>query len=460
MILISGKENLMKKAPKRSAQTLAAFLAVLVLMLCAAQGEGSGTQQTLSSPEDAENFVRLLLGPDAASLDGNVLMTPQMESATGSMGGFSVLASQLASLGRPSEIGPAYETVLGGMKAYRVPCRFLLMPLDIALAMDGDALAGLTTQPFTGDSVPANAEKSFISADLGLPAPEIDEVLPGTLTLPMSGGPFPAVVLVHGSGPCDRDETSFGTAPFRDIAESLPEKGIAVYRFDKRTYAFGDKVANDTDFTLMDESILDAVMAVRLLSSRDDIDPDRIFILGHSLGASAIPAIDSELNGTGFKARGYILMAPGARRLDVMMREQVEFLAEVMPESKAQRDISLAELDRLEGLDSLEDGDMVAGAYPAYWKWLFSYDILASAALIDKPCLLLQGEEDYQVTMEDLSLFREAVAGRDNWTLISYPGLTHMFTPGKKSDGPNAYLAQQRMDGTVLSDIADFILAH
>ena len=103
---------------------------------------------------------------------------------------------------------------------------------------------------------------------------------------------------------------------------------------------------------------------------------------------------------------------------------------------------------------------MVAGAYPAYWKWLFSYDILASAALIDKPCLLLQGEEDYQVTMEDLSLFREAVAGRDNWTLISYPGLTHMFTPGKKTDGPNAYLAQQRMDGTVLGDIADFILAH
>ena len=450
----------MKKTVKKSVRTFAVFLTVLALLLCAAQGEETGEALSLSSPEEAENFVRLLLGPDAAALDGRVLMTPQMEAAMSGMGGFSALSAQLAALGRPGEIGPAYETSLGGMKAYRVPCRFLLMPLDIALAMDHDALAGLTTQPFTGDSVPANPEKGFVSVDLGLPAPEIDEVLSGTLTLPRGEGPFPAVILIHGSGPCDRDETTFGTAPFRDIAESLPEKGIAVYRFDKRTYAFGDKVADDTGFTLMDESVLDAVMSVRLLSKRDDIDPDRIFILGHSLGASAIPAVDSELTAAGYMARGYILMAPGARRLDVMMREQYIFLASVMPEAAAQRDAALTELDRLEELDSLKEDDMVAGAYPTYWKWLFSYDILSSAALIDRPCLLLQGEEDYQVTMEDFSLFRENAAGRDNWTLISYPGLTHMFVPGKKTDGPNAYLAQQHMDEKVLSDIADFILSH
>lgn len=450
----------MKRTVKKNARTLAVFLMVLALLPCAAQGEGTGDMLSLSSPEEAESFVRILFGPDAASLDGRVPMTPQMEAAMGGMGGFSALASQLAALGRPGEIGPAYETTLGGMKAYRVPCRFLLMPLDIALAMDHDALAGLTTQPFTGDSVPANTEKGFVSVDLGLPAPEIDEVLPGTLTLPRGEGPFPALVLIHGSGPCDRDETSFGTAPFRDIGESLPEKGIAVYRFDKRTFAFGDAVANDTGFTLMDESVLDAVMAVRLLSSREDIDPDRIFILGHSLGASAIPAIDRELNGSGYRARGYILMAPGARRLDVMMREQYLFLASIMPEAAEQFDAALSDLDRLEGLDSMKEDETVAGAYPAYWKWLFSYDILSSAALIDLPCLLLQGEEDYQVTMEDYSLFREAVADRDNWTLITYPGLTHMFVPGKKTDGPNAYLARQRMDEKVLSDIADFILAN
>ena len=450
----------MKKTQKKALRSLAVLFMILTLLLCASQGEETDARQTISSPEDAESFVRLLLGPDAASLDGMVVMTPQMEAAMGGMGGFSALAAQLTALGQPSEIGPAYETVLGGMKAYRVPCRFLLMPLDIALAMDHGALAGLTTQPFTGDSVPANTEKGFVSVDLGLPAPEIDEVLPGTLTLPEGEGPFPAVILIHGSGPCDRDETTFGTTPFRDIAESLPEKGIAVYRFDKRTYAFGDKVADDTSFTLMDESVLDAVMSVRLLSARDDIDPDRIFILGHSLGASAIPAIDSELTATGYKARGYVLMAPGARRLDVMMAEQYIFLAEIMPEAAAQRDAVLSDLDRLQGLESLKEDDMVAGAYPAYWKWLFSYDILASAAQLTKPCLLLQGEEDYEVTMQDFALFREAIVDRDNWTLISYPGLTHMFVPGKKADGPNAYLAQQHMDEKVLSDIAEFILSN
>ena len=445
---------------KKALRNALLVLTILTLLPCASQGEDAGVKTVPSSPAEAEEFVRILLGPDAASLDGQIALTPQMEAAMGSMGGFSALSAQLAALGPAGEIGPAYETRLGAMKAYRVPCRFALMPLDIALAMDGDALAGLTTQPFTGDSVPAKAEKAFVSEDLGLPAPEVDVVLPGTLTLPLGEGPFPAVILIHGSGPCDRDETAFGTAPFRDIAETLPEKGIAVYRFDKRTYAFGDLVADDTAFTLMDESILDAAMAVRLLSRRDDIDPGRIFILGHSLGGSAIPAIDSELDGTGYSARGYILMAPGARRLDVLMREQYAYLSKIMPENAGQYDAALAELDRLEDLDSLKEDDPVAGAYPAYWKWLYSYDILSSAALIDKPCLLLQGEEDYQVTMEDFALFREAVVDRDNWTLISYPGLTHMFVPGKKADGPNAYLAQQHMDEKVLVDIAGFILAN
>ena len=450
----------MKKTVKKSVRILLVFLAVLALLPADSRSEGNGTKQTISSAEEAESFVRLLLSPDAQSLDGTILMTEQMEGAMGGMGGFSALASQFAALGPAGGIGPAYETSLGGMKAYRVPCRFLLMPLDIALAMDHDALAGITTQPFTGDSVPADEEKGFVSVDLGLPAPEIDEVLPGTLTLPRDEGPFPAVILIHGSGPCDRDETTYGLTPFRDIAETLPEKGIAVYRFDKRTFAFGDRAADDTGFTLMDESILDAVMSVRLLAARDDIDPDRIFILGHSLGASAIPAIDCELKGAGCKASGYILMAPGARRLDILMREQIEFLAENIPEAEAQRDSTLKELDRLEELDTLKENDLIAGAYPAYWKWLFDYDILASAALIEKPCLLLQGEEDYQVTMIDFSLFREAVGAKDNWTLISYPGLTHMFVPGKKADGPNAYLARQHMDETVLNDIADFIRAH
>ncbi len=443
---------------KKDLQILLSVLIALMLALGCALSEGAGEKSVPASPAEAEEFVRVLLGDDPAALDGRVMMTPQMEAAIFGAGGFAALAAQLRLLGAAEEIGPAYETVLGGMKTWRVPCRFALMPLDIALTLDGDALAGLTTQPFTGNSVKAQAEESFLSVPLALPVPGLGE-LPGTLTLPKDGGPFPAVVLIHGSGPSDRDETTGSLTPFRDIAVSLTEKGIAVYRFDKRTLVYGNEIAGDTGFTLMEENVLDAAEAVRLLSQREDIDRERIFVLGHSLGASAIPAIDGVLNEEGLTARGYILMAPAARRLDTVMRDQYLFLAEAFPASAGKLQAALAELGRLESLDSLAEDEKVAGAFPAYWRWLFSYDVLTSAEGIKAPCLLLQGEEDYQVTMEDFELFRGRLGGRDNWTFVSFPSLTHLFVPGRKADGPNAYAADQRMDAGVLECIADFILS-
>lgn len=439
-------------------------IVVLCAVLCAAAvpaaGEKAEGKKRIDTPEEAELFVCTLLGDDPAALDGEYLLSARMEQAITENGGFRVLAQQLAALGKAGEISTAYEGKTAGMKSFRVPCRFALAERDIVLIPDDEgAIDGLVIDLYTGPEQAKSAEtRNYTELQLALPVEELNGELPGTLTIPEGEGPFPAVVLVHGSGPSDRDESIGMLKPFRDIAEDLAGKGIAVYRFEKRTLVYGGIMAADRSATLMDESVVDAARAVQMLAGQEKIDPERIFVLGHSLGGTAIPAIDLELKSKPVHARGYILMAPGARRLDEIIRDQYDFLAALMPEAESEREAVFADLDRLENPDALKEEDVIAGAYAEYWKWLIGYDAVSLAADIDVPCLLLQGEEDYQVTMEDYQLFRNATEGMDNWIFKSYPGLVHTFTEGKKAEGPAAYTRNGHVSGNVTADIAEFIL--
>ena len=439
-------------------------IVMLCAVLCAAAvpaaGEKAEGKKRIDTPEEAELFVRTLLGEDPAALDGEYLLSARMEQAITENGGFRVLAQQLAALGKAGEISPAYEGKTAGMKTFRIPCRFELAERDIVLIPDDEgAIDGLVIDLYTGPEQAESAEiRNYTELQLALPVEKLNGELPGTLTMPEGEGPFPAVVLVHGSGPSDRDESIGMLKPFRDIAEELAGKGIAVYRFEKRTLVYGGIMAADRSATLMDESVVDAVRAVQMLAGQEKIDPERIFVLGHSLGGTAIPAIDLELKSQPVHARGYILMAPGARRLDEMIRDQYDFLAALMPEAESEREAVFADLNRLENPDALKEEDVIAGAYAEYWKWLIGYDAVSLAADIDVPCLLLQGEEDYQVTMEDYQLFRNATEGMDNWVFKSYPRLVHTFTEGKKAEGPAAYTRNGHVSGNVTADIAEFIL--
>ena len=129
----------------------------------------------------------------------------------------------------------------------------------------------------------------------------------------------------------------------------------------------------------------------------------------------------------------------------------------ITDEQQTEKDALFAELDKLQDLDSLTEDDTVAGVYSAYWKWLADYDILQAAEEIAQPVLLLQGEEDYQVTMEDFGIWKDALSEKENWQMISYPGLTHAFTAGRKTEGAEVYSRSDRMDNQVIQDIADFV---
>ena len=440
---------------------IAAILAmVLALATC---GIASAERETrkMETAADADEFIAAFLGEHPEDLEGVWAFSVQMEAALRQMGGIAGMAKQLAALGTPENILPAYEGEAGGLKVFYIPCAFSAMQVDLVLAVQDGVIAGLQTGPYSGGKEEKTESDLYDSLELALPVPSLGE-LPGILPVPKGEGPFPAVVLLQGSGASDKDESIGNLKPFRDLAEGLAAEGIAVYRFDKRSYVYGAELMTNRQITLADEYLEDAVNAVQLLARQDRIDPDRIFVLGHSLGGNAIPAVARELENAPVKACGFIMMAASPRPLDVLMREQYDFLYSLMPEitaeQQAEKDAMFAELDKLQDPDALAEDDMVAGVYSAYWKWLADYDILQAAKDITRPVLLLQGEEDYQVTLEDFGIWKNALREKENWQMISYPGLTHVFTAGRKTEGAEVYSRPGRMDTRVIQDIADFIL--
>src|SRR5205085_5456531 len=141
--------------------------------------------------------------------------------------------------------------------------------------------------------------------------------LPATLTIPKGDGPFPALVLVHGSGPHDRDETIGPNKPFRDLAEGLASRGVAVLRYDKRSLVspLGIRTVNE-------EVVEDAKAAIELLSAEPRIDRRRIIVLGHSLGGTLAPRIAAEDPRTA----GIVILAGAARPFEDLLVEQLRYL--------------------------------------------------------------------------------------------------------------------------------------
>lgn len=425
--------------------------------------ESTDTEQKAETQEvfDAVAYVKLLCGGDVAELESNYTYTEDFLNAMEASGGFGTLQESLKELGALQEAEEPLVQEVSGYVIYSVPCKFETMNLNLQVTMDGEGnIAGIVTMEYQGKEVEALPE-GLTETELVLTlSSQKGWELPGTLTMPEGDGPFPAVVLVHGSGPNDRDETIGPNKPFRDLAWGLAQQGIAVYRYDKRTMVYGQEMVADTQLTLNEETVEDAKDAVALLRAQECIDPEQVYVLGHSLGGEALPRIDSAL-AEGETAAGYIFMAAPARDLAAMMREQYDFLysfeTELDEEAEAQKKAVYEELDKLDDLDALDENAAVLGAYKKYWEDLKRYNPVESAVNMTAPCLVLQGEEDYQVTMEDYNLWEEAFGEKEGWEFRSYPGLTHLFMEGSLDNGNADYMKQQKVDEAVIADIAAFI---
>ncbi len=285
--------------------------------------------------------------------------------------------------------------------------------------------------------------------------------LPATLSLPNGSGPFPAVVLVHGSGPNDRDETIGPNKPFKDLAWGLASQGIAVLRYEKRTKVYPNIVDSlRGQFTLTEETVEDALSGVSLLQHRAKIDPDKIAVLGHSLGGYAIPRIAHRFP----RLAGFIIMAGPARPPADLIQKQYHYIFSLDGNISNEEQLKLRNIDSLMDLTRnnayLKKTDplkLIFGAPPAYWLDLNRYDPLKQAEHMHKPVLVLQGGRDYQVTRKDFDLWQEHLKHNPKAVFKYYPHLNHLFMPGEGMATPQEYGLPGHVDQQVIDDIVQWI---
>lgn len=287
--------------------------------------------------------------------------------------------------------------------------------------------------------------------------------LPGTLTVPAGTGPFPAVVLVHGSGPNDQDEGIGPNKMFKDLAWGLASRGVAVLRYEKRTHKYGARSGPDPQtLTLADETINDARSAVVLLAATPGINPKRIFVAGHSLGAFVSPRIASG----DAKVAGVILLAGNTRPTEELIVDQVRHLVSLNgPVTPAgEKQIEAAEKSAREFSNpDLKPGmtvNLLGAMLPAsYVLDLRNYKPGETAAALKIPILVMQGERDYQVRVADFEGWKKALSGHTNATFKLYPTLNHHFMPGTGPSSGAEYLKPNHVLEQVINDIADWITA-
>jgi dienelactone hydrolase len=343
------------------------------------------------------------------------------------------------------------------------PCEFERAKVDIQIAFNRDGrISGLAVRPALPPPAPYAlppyaSPAAYTEEELTIGGPEWP--LPATLAMPVGQGPFPALVLVHGSGPNDRDETLGPNKPFKDLAAGLASTGVAVLRYDKRTKVHPAKLAAVADFTVKQEVVDDVLEAVRALRLNPKVNRARVFVLGHSLGGMLIPRIGA----ADPSLAGLIVMAGAARSLEDAIVEQTRYIAMadgvISPEEQARIDEAARVAARVKALTpkDAKSGANISGAPASYWLDLRGYDAPSAAKALEAPMLVLQGERDYQVTMDELAKWKAALGSKPGVTFRTYPALNHLFMPGTGKSLPPEYDAPSHVAEDVIRDIADWI---
>lgn len=423
----------------------------------------------------AQAFVDLLVQGDFAIAEGKFDDT--MKTAIPASKLEELWAALLKQVGAFQQQTGTHTTRTQGYDVVFVTCQFEKMLLDVKVVFDASGqIAGLfflPAQSTTPAYVPPSYAKVGTFHEQEVTVGSGEWALPGTLTLPNGDGPFPAVVLVQGSGPANRDEDIGPNEPFHDLAWGLASQGIAVLRYEKRTQQYAQQMAAIKDtITVKQETTDDALAAVALLRQTaggaqgtgfPGIDPQRIFVFGHSLGGYLLPRIGLADG----KIAGLIALAAPARPLEDIIQEQVTYLVNlagtITPDEQAAIDTLAEQVKRVKDpqlTTSVPDSDLPLNIPAAYWLDLRGYNPAEVAKTLSQPMLFLQGGRDYQVTTVDFDIWKTTLSSRANVQFKFYPDLNHLFIAGQGPSTPNEYLTPGHVDESAINDIATWIRAN
>jgi uncharacterized protein len=302
--------------------------------------------------------------------------------------------------------------------------------------------------------------------------------LAGTLTLPAGKGPFPAAVLITGSGPQDRDEQLLGHKPFLVLADNLTRRGVAVLRFDDRGVA--KSTGRFQDATAADFAV-DAAAAVAFLRARKDIDARRVGLIGHSEGGVVAPMVAAKdpriayvvlMAGPAVPLRELLLAqrraiggaTPAVPAGNIALMERIDtVLAET-----ADFEAAKIEVTKLVGARAAEAGvpadrlmAQVGVVMSPWYRDLIRYDPRPLLAQLRMPVLAVNGEKDLQViASQNLPAMREALKANKDATVVELPGLNHLFQTSATGSPMEYGRIEETFAPAALNTIGDWVVAR
>jgi len=376
-----------------------------------------------------------------------------------------------AQVGAFQEQVGARTTEVQGRPVVTVTCRFEQDLLDLQLGFNEQSqVTGLffskaqAAAPTPAVYRPPEYVKEGAFREVEVTIGSGEWALPGTLTLPYcAGGPLPAFVLLHGSGPNDRNETIGPNQPFRDLAWGLASHCTAVLRYDKRTFTHAGKFTPGVlaGLTAEQEVIEDALLAIQLLRRTPEVDPRQIYLLGHSEGGMLAPRIAQRNPGLA----GLVILAAPSRPLEELFLDQYTYLFNLdgvlSDEEKAGLEAVALDIARIQSPDlsaSMDPQEYPLGISPAYWLDLRGYRPAEVATILSMRVFVLQGERDYQIlAAKDFTGWKAALEGKDRAALKLYPDLNHLFMPGDGFSTPQEYELEGHVSPEVVADIAAWL---
>jgi fermentation-respiration switch protein FrsA (DUF1100 family) len=360
------------------------------------------------------------------------------------------------------------------------------------IAADANSIDGTFTQ--MGNPLPLSLKRIKDQSELEVPRPQnplkpypyreedvtyksAGSTLAATLTIPPGKGPFPAVLLIAGSGEHDRDESLLGHKPFLVLSDYLTRKGIVVLRADKRGVG---KSAGDFAKATTADFAIDAEAGVAFLKTRPEVDPHKIGLIGHSEGGVVAPMAAVADHEVAF----VVMMAGSGVPGDQIIVEQGRLIAEAGGESKEKADEDAekqretfavlktekdpATLDRLlsvklaaEGAPEPQVAAEIEQLTSPWFRFFLTYDPATALRKLTIPVLALNGSLDLQVPpAQNLPAIRKALAeaGNRHAEVDELTGLNHLFQDAKTGSPAEYSQIEETISPVALDKIASWIL--
>jgi fermentation-respiration switch protein FrsA (DUF1100 family) len=328
----------------------------------------------------------------------------------------------------------------------------------------------------------------YLDEEVTYPNTKAGFTLAGTLTMPRSGQPFPAVILITGSGQQDRDETVFGHRPFLVLADYLTRRGIAVLRVDDRGVGGSQ---GDASQATSEDFAQDVLAGVAYLKTRQEIDPQRIGLIGHSEGGIIAPMVATQSSDVAF----IVLMAGTGVPGDVIVEKQIAGLLQAAGTDQATIDKAIRNQRRVyeviktetdpnvvkekirqiiqESVEALSEEQKKAfhssdaavdvqaqGAASPWFRFFITHDPKETLRKVRCPVLAINGELDKQVPPKDnLPAIEQALreGGNTHFVVKELPGLNHLFQTAKTGNIDEYARLEETIAPLALETVAQWI---